>query len=353
MAKPQRENGHIDIANDIAEQLAKVNLSPYESRLMWAVLRKTWGYVQKDKNGKTIKNNQGWPLKKKFDWVSVSQLQELTGLDRRNVSRMKLKLLRRKVLIKNGNKLGFNKNYDQWLSLKQTIDNIVYRDTRPKWFPPSGYAYKHSDGGLCEYCLKEFRFNKNELENHHIIPISMGGKDIKENQIWLCIPCHKKIEKEFKELNIVNLNDIPKIQRYYRQFVSSVSVKQTTFLSSKSTNTKEKRNITKETLYTDTQSQPSAQEQLTPEQIKEGDQLMGLYYRTHRGYLVRLTKDFQTRRKIRMRQLIDGTLLDGIPANLIERTIKESKTGVPWEIITEEWIRKQLDRIELIKGQGK
>jgi len=246
LAKPQRENGHIDIANDIAEQLAKVNLSPYESRLMWAVLRKTWGYVQRDKNGKTIKNNHGWPLKKKFDWVSVSQLQELTGLDRRNVSRMKLRLLRRKLLIKNGNKLGFNRDYDQWLSLKQTTDNIVYRDTRPKWFPPPGYAYKYSDGGLCEYCLKEFRFNKDELEKHHIIPISMGGKDIKENQIWLCIPCHKKIENEFKELNIVDLDDIPKIQRYYRRFVSSVSVKQTTFLSSKLTNTKEKRNVTKE-----------------------------------------------------------------------------------------------------------
>jgi len=33
-ANPQAEDGHIDIANEIAEALMKVNLSAYESRIL-------------------------------------------------------------------------------------------------------------------------------------------------------------------------------------------------------------------------------------------------------------------------------------------------------------------------------
>jgi phage replication O-like protein O len=44
MANPQRENGHIDIANEIAEALARTNLSAYQMRVMWAIWRKTWGW---------------------------------------------------------------------------------------------------------------------------------------------------------------------------------------------------------------------------------------------------------------------------------------------------------------------
>jgi len=114
--------------------------------------------------------------------------------------------------------------------------------------------------------------------------------------------------------------------------------------------TTSKETTSKETLYTNTQSEPSVEKQLTPEQIKEGDQLMGIYYRAHRGYLTRLTKEFQTRRKIRMRQLIDGTMLEGISSKLIEAAIKESSSGVPWDILTESWIIKQINRKKLKEG---
>lgn len=32
-----------------------------------------------------------------------------------------------------------------------------------------------------------------ELEYHHIVPISLGGKDINSNMACLCYPCHQKI----------------------------------------------------------------------------------------------------------------------------------------------------------------
>jgi len=294
LASPQRENGHIDIANDIVDQLAKVNLSSYEWRILCAILRKTWGYVLKDERGRIIYDKHGQPVKKKMDWVSVSQLQDLTGLDRRNVSRIKLRLLKRRIILKNGNRLGFNKDYDQWLSYKQTIEK-------------TGVSYEQTT-----------------------------------DKVLSQAPAEKQ--------GVVDLNDS---RNRCRRSVPQVSYKSTTKVSYKSTNTKEKRKSTKESLFTDTEPQPSAEDQLTEEQLKEGDRLMGIYYKAHKGYLARLTKDFQARRKIRMRQLIDGTLLDNIPPELIETAIRESRTGVPWEIITEGWIRKHLERIELIKGQGK
>ena len=52
MASPQRENGHIDIANEIADKFCSYRLSGQEWQIVWVVLRKTWGWLEnpKDKN---------------------------------------------------------------------------------------------------------------------------------------------------------------------------------------------------------------------------------------------------------------------------------------------------------------
>ena len=96
MANPQRENGHIDIANEIVEQLARVNLSAYEWRVLMVVLRKTWGW------------------QKKVDWIPLSQIAEMTGIQRPNVTRAKGSLLNKKLLIEHNGKIGFNKDYERW-----------------------------------------------------------------------------------------------------------------------------------------------------------------------------------------------------------------------------------------------
>jgi len=239
--------------------------------------------VVRDQKGRWIYDKYGQPVKKKMDWVSVSQLQDLTGLDRRNVSRTKLRLLERKIILKSGNRLGFNKDYEQWVSSKSTI-------------------------------------GKPEVSSESTIDKP---------------PSQAPTQKQ----GVVDSDDSKK----------KVSSKSTIEVSSKSTTTKDRRK-NKENIYRDTQSQLSAEEELTPEQIREGDQLMGIYYRAHRGYLARLTKEFQTRRKIRMRQLIDGTMLEGISSKLIEAAIKESSSGVPWDILTESWIIKQINRKKLKEG---
>ena len=62
MASPQREDGHLDLANDIVEKLAKTQLSGYESRILWALLRKTWGWVDRNKDGKIKRDEKGNPF---------------------------------------------------------------------------------------------------------------------------------------------------------------------------------------------------------------------------------------------------------------------------------------------------
>jgi phage replication O-like protein O len=101
MASPQLENGYAQIAHEIMEALAKTNLSPYESRVIWYLLRKTYGYH------------------KKADWISASQFQEGTGLDRRHTWRILRNLSKRNIAVISRDDRGqpiysFQKDYSKW-----------------------------------------------------------------------------------------------------------------------------------------------------------------------------------------------------------------------------------------------
>ncbi|MBL7186283.1 MAG: replication protein [Phycisphaerae bacterium] len=105
MANPQKENGHIDIANEIVEQLARVNLSAYEWRVVWCILRKTWGW------------------QKRMDRVAVSQIVNMTGLRKQHASRARLSLVEKKILVEKDDKVGFNKDYDTWTIKRVSVTN--------------------------------------------------------------------------------------------------------------------------------------------------------------------------------------------------------------------------------------
>jgi phage replication O-like protein O len=99
-ANPQAEDGHVDIANEIVEALAKTNLSPYESRILWALWRKTYGWHKKE------------------DKIALTTFQEMTGLPRRNVTRILFKLVQRKIINKKDDTFirsySFQKDYTKW-----------------------------------------------------------------------------------------------------------------------------------------------------------------------------------------------------------------------------------------------
>jgi phage replication O-like protein O len=100
MANPQKENGNFPVANEIAEALAKINLRPYESRTVWAVWRKTWGWHKKE------------------DKISLTQFQGLTGLERRNQHKALKTLVERNIIIRKREgyivTYGFQKDYTKW-----------------------------------------------------------------------------------------------------------------------------------------------------------------------------------------------------------------------------------------------
>ena len=99
-ASPQAEDGHIDIANETAEVLAKTNLSEYENRILWVIWRKTYGWH------------------KKQDQISFTQFQKATGLHRRHVQRTLKRLMERNIVASQGYSriitYQFQKDYTKW-----------------------------------------------------------------------------------------------------------------------------------------------------------------------------------------------------------------------------------------------
>ena len=65
-----------------------------------AIFRKTYGYNKKE------------------DWIAHSQIVEMTGLHKGNVSRELSKLITQHIVIKIDNKLRLNKNYKEWVVIK-------------------------------------------------------------------------------------------------------------------------------------------------------------------------------------------------------------------------------------------
>lgn len=88
----------------------RVNLSAYETRVLWFLFRKTYGW------------------KKKTDWITLSQFSLCIGLDRRLIHRALKELSSKKMIVierDDGKRLryGFQKNYEKWKlsSKKMTV----------------------------------------------------------------------------------------------------------------------------------------------------------------------------------------------------------------------------------------
>lgn len=162
MASPQVENGHIDIANEIAEQFCRYRISGEEWMVLWAIIRKTYGW------------------KKKEDRIALSQFAVMTGLKKPHIVRALRKLQSKRIIvIKNDttdiNSYRFNKDFDKWESLSKKI---------PSYFKESSlkpFCY------LCGF--------SDAIEEHHINLRSDGGSDRVENKIILCPNCHTLVHK--------------------------------------------------------------------------------------------------------------------------------------------------------------
>lgn len=111
----QVENGHFTrIANKILDDLVSVDVSSSELRIILAIIRKTYGFQKTE------------------DYISLSQLTEMTHISKRNVVYLIQNLEAKKLLIigreNETNKIRFNKYSDTWLVQNSAIQVKENRD---------------------------------------------------------------------------------------------------------------------------------------------------------------------------------------------------------------------------------
>jgi len=106
MASPQRENGHVRVANELVEAFQRLHLSGNQWRLLWVILRLTYGW------------------NKKTDYISLTTFEKCTGLKRWNLKRNLDDLFHREIIIRDNSgyiiKYGLQKDYTKW---KTSIKN--------------------------------------------------------------------------------------------------------------------------------------------------------------------------------------------------------------------------------------
>jgi len=88
--------GFLKMPNLLVEALMMIKLNGREYLVFLAVLRITLGFH------------------KRLDWLSCTQITALTGIDANNVSKVKRRLLHRRLLISVGKKLGINTQLAEW-----------------------------------------------------------------------------------------------------------------------------------------------------------------------------------------------------------------------------------------------
>ena len=107
MASPQKENGFTPIANELLEKLAFAYFRPSQTKILFALLRKTYGWNKSE------------------DSISLSQFSIQTGLKRPHVCRAINELCHMNIVTKIGNgyitKYKLQKDFDKWKSLPISV----------------------------------------------------------------------------------------------------------------------------------------------------------------------------------------------------------------------------------------
>jgi len=175
MAKPTLEKGYTRVANEILDNIAKVNLSAYETRILWAIIRLTYGWNKKSAR------------------ISLGRLAKATNLPRKKIHPV-LKKLELKLFIiidrkKSGYIITFQKDFELWHKARQI-------------------NYSKADLLIlamqcCVVCKQLENLNK-----HHILPKEWGGSDAKQNKVFLCRLCHYRVHLWIKYTNFTNAQDL-------------------------------------------------------------------------------------------------------------------------------------------------
>ena len=129
---PHLKNGYTKIANELIDQFCKYRLSGEEWKVLWVIIRKTYGF------------------NKKMDMISLSQFSQATGITRQNAKRALKSLYSKKIIAvlkkeyRSVVSYGIQKSYKEWKPVLKkeystqkrvqpvlNIDTLVYSKLSP------------------------------------------------------------------------------------------------------------------------------------------------------------------------------------------------------------------------------
>ena len=271
MAKPQLENGHTRIANEILEYLMKMHLSSNQWQVLLCIFRKTYGF------------------QKKVDYIANKQIGEATGLGKTVVSRVLHNLNDMHLITRNGKHLGFQKDWERWqgLSVQLPLDTKLAKQSTSEPEGPSKKVFGkdtrasqsnkvaawqamvfHRDGLICQICGRELGVTlspaERDLNAHHIFPWA-DYPDLRfdvNNGLTMCDECHycyhyaderntyEYINQVFEFKKLAGELTIEKLAILYQKGSNLVErlAKQSIKVSSPVVAQKKKETITKETI---------------------------------------------------------------------------------------------------------
>lgn len=145
MASPQLENGYTKIANEIFEALATVKMSGSEWQYVMCIFRKVYGFNKKE------------------DWISNSQIVEMTTMEKERVSEAKTRLLARKIIIEYGGKVAFQKDYQLWKELRKNVTGVT--EKRNKLLRNSVHTKETKETIQKKYSKRGLQVNKKNMFN--------------------------------------------------------------------------------------------------------------------------------------------------------------------------------------------
>lgn len=158
MASPQKENGYTATAHELIEAFCRLQISGGAHRVLRVIERKTYGF------------------NKKTDFISISQFQKYTHLDRRTVTRALDELEKCKIILversQETNQYTINKDYDTWVGAETPLGakmSITRGENAPRTRGENA-IYKRNKtiiktiGDKSQKCMKSYNENTHSDE---------------------------------------------------------------------------------------------------------------------------------------------------------------------------------------------
>ncbi|UBX30206.1 replication protein [Arsenophonus apicola] len=143
------ENGYTQIPDDILDAIMLANLTKHQLNIVLAVWRKTYGYH------------------KELDWISNTQFEKMTKIDSTKCSTAKNQLIKMKILVQEGRKVGINKKLSEW-------ETDIYRNSKSftktvkKSFTETVKRVLPKQSNTKDNITKDIKYNNTPLTPHEV-----------------------------------------------------------------------------------------------------------------------------------------------------------------------------------------